>query len=152
MVSVALRNAFERTMHSSVFSELTSDRRTAAIIVGAGVLHVGLSMAGFSLWSCPFRAATGVPCPGCGLTRATLELLRGDLSGSLQTHAFAPIFLGALVFMSVTLFLPERYRQSLLSALHNCEERTGFTAWVLFGLMLYWAVRLMGIIPFPKNF
>ena len=152
MVSVPLENAFKRVTHNSVFSDLISDRRTAAIIVGAGLLHIGMSIAGFSLWTCPFRAATGVPCPGCGLTRATLELLRGDLTSSLQTHAFAPIFLGALAFMLVTLFLPERYRRSLLSALRHCEVRTGLTTWILFGLMLYWALRLMGIIPFPKIF
>jgi len=151
MASVTLRNVFERTMHSSVFSDLTSDRRTAAIIVGAGALHIGMSMAGFSLWSCPFRAVTGVPCPGCGLTRATLELLRGDLSGSLRTHAFAPIFLGALIIMLVSLVLAEEHRQRLLSTLHNCEAK-GLTVWVLFGLILYWLVRLMGLVPFPKNF
>jgi len=147
-----LETDFKHLAFGSVFSDLISDRRAAAIIAGAGVLHIGLSMAGFSLWSCPIRAATGVPCPGCGLTRATLELLRGDLAGSLRTHAFAPVFLGALTFMLVTLFLPERYRKSLLSTLRDCEVRTGLTAWVLFGLMLYWAIRLMGIFPFPKIF
>ena len=151
MPSVALRNAFEYTMHSSVFSDFTSDRRTAVIIVGAGALHIGMSMAGFSLWSCPFRAVTGVPCPGCGLTTATLELLRGDLSGSLRTHAFAPVFLAALVIMLVSLVLPEEHRQRLLLTLHNWEAK-GLTAWALFGLILYWFVRLMGVIPFPKNF
>jgi len=147
-----LETAFDQIVHSSVFSDLISDRRAAAVIAGAGVLHIGMSLAGFSLWSCPFRGATGVPCPGCGLTRATLELLRGDLSGSLHTHAFAPVFLGALAFILVTLFLPERTRKSLLSTLRDCEERTGLTAWVLSGLMLYWALRIMGIVPFPKIF
>lgn len=30
---------------------------------------------------CPFRAATGLPCPFCGTTRAALYLLQGDPAG-----------------------------------------------------------------------
>jgi hypothetical protein len=28
----------------------------------------------------------GIPCPGCGLTRATLTLLHGDVQGALRFH------------------------------------------------------------------
>jgi hypothetical protein len=41
----------------------------------------------------------GIPCPGCGLTTAIAELLRGDWRGSLSIHAFAPIFVVAFVIM-----------------------------------------------------
>lgn len=40
---------------------------------------------------CPTAALLGVPCPGCGLTRATLALLRGDLSGALHLHPLVPV-------------------------------------------------------------
>jgi hypothetical protein len=44
----------------------------------------------------------GVPCPGCGLTRATLALLHGDLRAALRFHPLVwlltPLFVG---FMSV---------------------------------------------------
>jgi hypothetical protein len=145
-------NTFEHLWFNHAFSELLADRRAIAVIAGAGALHLGLSMAGITIWSCPIRAVTGLPCPGCGLTTATLELLRGDVAGSLQTHAFAPIFLAGLVLMIVSLVLPERQRQGLFSALNNWEVRNGLTSWVLFGLVLYWVVRIMGWIPFPKNF
>lgn len=32
-----------------------------------------------------------LPCPGCGLTRATLRLLAGDWRGALVLHPLAPI-------------------------------------------------------------
>lgn len=35
---------------------------------------------------CPFAILTGYPCPACGLTRAGLCLLRGDLTGAWETH------------------------------------------------------------------
>jgi hypothetical protein len=34
--------------------------------------------------TCSFREMTGIDCPGCGLQRSILALLRGDLAGSIQ--------------------------------------------------------------------
>lgn len=38
---------------------------------------------------CIFKAVTGLPCPGCGMTRAFLHLFRGDLEGAFYYH---PLF------------------------------------------------------------
>ena len=32
--------------------------------------------------SCPFKLLTNIPCPGCGMGRATLELFSGNISQS----------------------------------------------------------------------
>lgn len=45
---------------------------------------------------CLFRRTTGVPCPSCGLTRATAHLLHGDLVGALRLHPLAPLVLAVL--------------------------------------------------------
>ena len=49
---------------------------------------------------CPMAGVLGVPCPGCGLTRATLALLHGDLRSALHLHPLvlliAPIFMWAV--------------------------------------------------------
>jgi hypothetical protein len=49
---------------------------------------------------CPTALLLGVPCPGCGLTRATLALLRGDVQAALAFHPLvfllAPLFAYAL--------------------------------------------------------
>jgi len=36
---------------------------------------------------CPLHAATGLWCPGCGATRASYLLLRGDLASALHFNA-----------------------------------------------------------------
>ncbi len=39
-----------------------------------------------ALVRCPFRFLTGISCPGCGMTRALLALLRGDLAAAYDYH------------------------------------------------------------------
>lgn len=41
--------------------------------------------------TCAFKLAVGAPCPGCGLTRATLALLRLDLAEVWRLHPLAPL-------------------------------------------------------------
>ncbi len=49
---------------------------------------------------CPMATLLGVPCPGCGLTRATLALLHGDVRAALALHplvlVLAPLFAAAI--------------------------------------------------------
>jgi len=45
---------------------------------------------------CPFRTLTGLWCPGCGLTRATHHLLRGNVVQALQYNLFVVAILIAL--------------------------------------------------------
>lgn len=71
--------------------------------VGAGALLV------LALWVppearessiCLLRRSTGVPCPGCGLTRATAHLARGEIREAVADHPLAPVLLleGALAW------------------------------------------------------
>jgi len=47
---------------------------------------------------CIFRATTGLPCPGCGLTRSIVAAAHGHLTASFSHHR-----LGLLVFIYVFL-------------------------------------------------
>jgi len=42
---------------------------------------------------CPFHAFTGLPCPGCGTTRAVLALAHGDLAGAFGWNPLAVLTL-----------------------------------------------------------
>lgn len=52
---------------------------------------------------CWFRAATGVECAGCGLTRSVVATCHGDLTAALAFH-----FAGPLVVLFAALQLPYR--------------------------------------------
>ncbi|MGV9857324.1 DUF2752 domain-containing protein [Gordonia sp. NPDC003425] len=46
---------------------------------------------------CPFRVATGLPCPGCGLTRSWVNLMHGDVGRAFAFNLFGPITLAVTV-------------------------------------------------------
>ena len=67
---------------------------------------------------CPFRFLTGVPCPGCGLTRSFCALTHGDVTSAFAFHLFGPILMLALL-VGVPLLLIEgvtRRANPMLSA------------------------------------
>ena len=47
---------------------------------------------------CPMASSFGIPCPGCGLTRATIALMHGDVRAALHFHPLvwllSPLFIG----------------------------------------------------------
>lgn len=51
---------------------------------------------------CPFRLATGLPCPGCGLTRSWVAAAHGDLSTAFADNLFGPISLAVVMLAVVT--------------------------------------------------
>jgi hypothetical protein len=50
---------------------------------------------------CPTLALTGLYCPGCGMLRATHDLLHGDLTGALQRNPLSPFVLAGLLAVYV---------------------------------------------------
>lgn len=40
---------------------------------------------------CPFAFSTGMACPGCGMTRAASQILRGNFDIALTYHPLVPI-------------------------------------------------------------
>lgn len=66
----------------------------AAAFVGALLLSAHVS--GFGIPLCVWKCATGLPCAGCGGTRAVALLLQGDAAGALAMNPGAvAVFLSA---------------------------------------------------------
>ncbi|NIN93340.1 DUF2752 domain-containing protein [bacterium] len=66
---------------------------------------------------CILRAATGVPCPGCGLSRSMVAAINGDLRRSLAFHRLGLLTL-LYVFLQFVcrlgIFVIPRWRTSLI--------------------------------------
>jgi hypothetical protein len=137
---------FRQVWFTPVFSSLLGHRLEGIVLIGVGALQLGFHLLGLPGWVCPIKAVFGIPCPGCGLTAAIGELLHGHVLASLRTHAFAPVFLVAFLILLVAIFLPEKQRGRLIDMVAQLETRTGITTWMLSGLMLYWIIRLFGLV------
>lgn len=132
-----------------ILASVAQNRLAGAMIAGAVGLQAGLVSLGLPGWPCPFFHVIGLPCPGCGLSRACVALVQGDWAASLELHAFAPVFAGGLTLVFLAAVLPPRQQAWLVGRLELVERRTGITAILLVGLMLYWLVRLL---LFPEAF
>jgi hypothetical protein len=64
--------------------------RRALVALGLIALLGALAFSDVPL--CPTAFFLGVPCPGCGMTRAALALLHGDVHGAIALHPLAPLF------------------------------------------------------------
>ncbi len=67
--------------------------------------------------ACPVALVFGVPCPGCGLTRAVLLLFRGDFAGAFSMHPLVytlPIIAGLFI---AALFSERFARSKVFTAL-----------------------------------
>jgi hypothetical protein len=136
----------------SAFSPLATilrDRRFGLVLTGALGLHIGFVSLSLPSWECPFFKLTGVPCPGCGLTRACMLLAKGDVQSSIRFHAFAPIFLVFIAILIIATVLPRSLTEPLIHKAETLERRTGLTIIILGGLILYWLARLL---LFPTAF
>ena len=68
----------------------------ACLVASAAYVTINDPSEGGAFLPCPFRAATGLWCPGCGITRATHHLFRGDLVQALRYNVFVVLILGAI--------------------------------------------------------
>lgn len=127
--------------HRVLLGSLLASRVTCACLCGAALGHLALVATGLPGWPCPVRSALGIPCPGCGLGRAGVQLLRGEFSASLHTHAFAGMVIGALVLFALAVVLPGNLRRQMAATAASLERRGPLLPALLGALLIYWLWR-----------
>lgn len=71
------------------------------IILLAGILYaVFVRLTGLAV-PCIFRTLTGWQCPGCGITRACLSLLKGEIRTSFSYNPFLYIAGPCIIYLIV---------------------------------------------------
>lgn len=89
---------------------------------------------------CPFRALTGLPCPGCGLTRSWVYAAHGWWRESFASNPFGLVLAAALLVLAVVVVRRRARRQrppDLDRLLKHPVALAVGAAWIAFG-----AVRL----------
>ncbi len=111
-------------------------RAASWAILAVSALSGLARLAGYSMASalpkvtlCPFKALTGLPCPGCGMTHAFLALGRLDLAGACADNPL--VFpLAVLVALCAIGRIPRSLRSPKV------------TVPALAGVLIFWAFRL----------
>ena len=119
---------------------------------------VGAIVGSFPL--CPTAAFAGIPCPGCGLTRASIAAIHGDTARAFQLHPLvfvvAPLYLW-VVLDSVVAFVRGRRTRT------GAHAAAGVRGWYarldrLMGplaaaamalLLVLWIARFLGFLGGP---
>ena len=86
---------------------------------------------------CPFRLLTGLPCPGCGLTRSWVYLAHGQWRDSFLANPFGIVLVALLVALVAAVVVARARRTSapdLDGLLRRPWLRALLGAWLLFAL------------------
>jgi hypothetical protein len=133
------------------FAALLRERPLCYALLSAGILLVGANVLKIRVWVCAFRELTGLPCPGCGMTRAMSALCKGQLERALSYHPLSPLVFVALLMLAVITFLPQRSRAIVLPQLHLLEQRTGFSTLSILALLGYGIWRITSILLVARS-
>lgn len=120
------------------FIEHRSGTVKAAAAVGG--LYLFLAAIGHG---CPIRWLSGIPCPGCGLSRAYLALLKLDLKGAFAYHP---------LFWAVPLLVLAAFWQDRISRRERKGSKTAKVLLVILGtaFMLVYIWRLLSGDPYMQ--
>lgn len=68
------------------------------------VLSILAVMVLLDIYKCPARLIVGVPCPFCGMTRAFMSILHGNIADSFYYHPLWPVAIIAILIITFDSF------------------------------------------------
>ncbi|MBL9117122.1 MAG: DUF2752 domain-containing protein [Verrucomicrobiaceae bacterium] len=125
-----------------LFTPILKERAVCISILAVGGILMGAQLLGITLYVCPYRTATGIPCPGCGLTRGTISLFRGDWTAAWSYHPFSWLVLPGLAVIVISIVLTPPQRARFIGLVEKIERLTGICWLVLVGLMAFGIWRM----------
>jgi hypothetical protein len=125
-------------------------RASASTTVLAWVVLVGAVVHpadGMGVPICPSHLVTGLPCPGCGLTRSVSCAIRGDLSLSWHYHPFGAGILLLVAVVAVVGILPAASRARVAAwRKRNSRWLAALGVGYCAVLVAYGVARMMGLV------
>ena len=117
----------------------------AIIVAGAVALGLKFDPAWMCfLPVCPLHELTGLHCPGCGMTRATLALLHGQFLAALHFNALYVLALPVAAVVSFVRVIARRRGRKLTPLL----QRPSAVWWLLGVVIVFGILRNIPVYPF----
>lgn len=79
-------------------------KKNTVVIMGA-FAAAAVYWAVNAAFGCPVSALTGIPCPACGLTRASIAFVKGDIHAAFAYHPLFPLAWALPVLLTLYLIL-----------------------------------------------
>lgn len=103
-----------------ITSKLYADLKNSIWIILGIFLYWIISFLFFEEF-CPFKILTGIPCPGCGMTRAVFLMLTGNFTESFTMHPLALLWiLLALYFVLCRYILDKKPKGAAVIGIILC--------------------------------
>lgn len=97
----------------TILARLKKDIWAIRWVIPAAALYFLILYAVFGT-ICPIKALTGIPCPGCGMTRALGLLLTGQFARSFQMHPLLILWILYFLYLAVMRYLYGRKPKGML--------------------------------------
>lgn len=124
-----------------------------ACLAGFAISFV-MPITGLGVDLCPVHAVTGLPCPGCGVTRGIALVSHGEWLTALGAHPFTLFLWPGLLLLAVAGLFPQRVvdaaeaRLDVLEPALSSSWKLLLLAFLGFGVLRFFAFLVLGE-PFP---
>ncbi len=103
-----------------MLKQFISDLKSAIWVIADLIIYWAVSSICFGEF-CPMKILTGIPCPGCGMTRAVILMLTGHFTESLEMHPMALLWiLLGLYFFICRYLLGRKPKGAAVTAIVLC--------------------------------
>ena len=125
-----------KTILKEAAALLWQDIKNMRIAILLIAVYLGLNRIVFPV-SCIWVAITGFPCPGCGLTRAGIALLRGEFKEAFQIDPFIYVIAALLVLFCVYRYILKRSQKVFVK----------YVLVVVIAMLCFYVYRMIFVFP-----
>lgn len=91
--------------------------------------------------TCYFKKMTGLPCPGCGITRSLCAMAKGDFVHSLKFHPLGLLIFIAIIVIWLKAIVELMFKRTLVLSINQKTKTIILYAFILL-TGIFWMVRL----------
>ena len=95
---------------------------------------------------CVFHNLTGLPCPGCGLTRSWVSMAHGQFASAFVWHPLGPILFTSALFYTFWSAWIALARPPFPLPM---KLQTRIVVGGAIVMLVFWALRLVDVFPLP---
>ena len=113
------------------------------IALGYSYFILSNSFTQISFLKCIFKCITGYPCPGCGMGRATIALINGDILLSLSYNILCIPFSTAIIIILIWLSLDlVRHKNTFFKFVSDNVNNT-YNYILITTLIINWTINMI---------